>query len=114
MVTGPVVRTHSYPAGGAPSLATGHWMTPTVDWYKSSWYAREGKSWLQVVEGYYAPPLDGIWATAPFFHNGSVPTLDGVIDPEKHPAVWTSDMTADDYDLKRVGWIDKPGEFTTL
>ena len=22
--------------------------------------------------GYVAPPLDGIWATAPFFHNGSV------------------------------------------
>jgi mono/diheme cytochrome c family protein len=98
--------------GTDPSLATGHWMTPTVEWYSKSWYAREGKSWLQVVEGYYAPPLDGIWATAPFFHNGSVPTLDGVIDPKKRPALWTSDMTADDYDLQKVGWIDKPWEFT--
>ena len=26
-------------------------------------------------KGYQAPPLDGIWATAPYLHNGSVPTL---------------------------------------
>ena len=98
--------------GTDPSLATGHWMTPTKDWYNKSWYARDGRSWIEIVEGYYAPPLDGIWATAPFFHNGSVPTLDGVIDPKKRPALWTSDMTEDDYDLERVGWIDKPWEFT--
>lgn len=94
--------------GTDPSLAKGHWMAPTVDWYAESWYARDGKSWLEMVEGYYAPPLDGIWATAPFFHNGSVPTLDGVIDPKKRPAVWTSNMSADDYDLERVGWMSKP------
>jgi cytochrome c5 len=100
--------------GTDPSLATGHWMTPTVDWYAESWYAREGKSWIEITLGYYAPPLDGIWATAPFFHNGSVPTLDGVIDPDKRLAVWTSNMSEDDYDLERVGWMDKPfdGELT--
>jgi hypothetical protein len=27
-----------------------------------------------------APPLDGIWATAPFLHNGSVPTLEELLD----------------------------------
>ena len=26
-----------------------------------------------------APPLDGIWATAPYFHNGSVPTVYDVL-----------------------------------
>jgi hypothetical protein len=25
------------------------------------------------MTGYQAPPLDGIWATAPYLHNGSVP-----------------------------------------
>jgi mono/diheme cytochrome c family protein len=100
--------------GTDPSLATGHWMKPAEDWYAESWYARDGKSWVENVEGYYAPPLDGIWATAPFFHNGAVPTLDGVIDPAKRPAIWTSNMTADDYDLQRVGWTDKflDGELT--
>jgi mono/diheme cytochrome c family protein len=99
--------------GTDPSLATGHWMAPAKDWYSKSWYAREKKSWIEIVEGYYAPPLDGVWATAPFLHNGSVPTLDGVIDPKKRPVVWTSDMIHDDdYDFDRVGWKDKPGEVT--
>jgi hypothetical protein len=65
---------------------------------------------MEHTEGYYAPPLDGIWATAPFFHNGSVPTLDGVIDPSKRPAVWTSAFGDDGYDLDRVGWKDTPGQ----
>ncbi|MCV6588580.1 MAG: cytochrome c, partial [Marinobacterium sp.] len=30
---------------------------------------------LQAGAGYKARPLNGIWATAPFLHNGSVPTL---------------------------------------
>jgi len=30
---------------------------------------------LQAGQGYKARPLNGIWATAPFLHNGSVPTL---------------------------------------
>ena len=31
--------------------------------------------------GYKARPLDGIWATAPYFHNGSVPNLEQVLMP---------------------------------
>ena len=38
--------------------------------------------------GYLAPPLYGIWATAPYFHNGSVPDLWGVLTPEDRPALW--------------------------
>ena len=38
--------------------------------------------------GYMAPPLDGIWATAPFFHNGSVPTIEGVLNSKARPAIW--------------------------
>ena len=30
--------------------------------------------------GYQAPPLDGIWASAPYLHNGSVPTLHALLD----------------------------------
>jgi mono/diheme cytochrome c family protein len=36
--------------------------------------------------GYQAPPLDGIWATAPYFHNGSVPTAGRRRGPA--PAAW--------------------------
>jgi mono/diheme cytochrome c family protein len=107
--------------GTDPSLATHHWMAPiasaaatdggTMNWYAESWYSQGGGSSIQITEGYYAPPLDGIWATAPYFHNGSVPTLDAVIDPGKRLAVWTSSMSNDaDYDLQKVGWSDVPSE----
>lgn len=68
------------------------------------------KSWLvhygqdQVVidtKGYVAPPLDGIWATAPYLHNGSVPTLWHLLHPESRPAVWK--RTEDGYDRARIG-----------
>lgn len=62
--------------------------------YAKSWLTDYGKA-KSIVEpdGYVAPPLDGIWATAPYFHNGSVPTLAGVLAPSKRPAIWkrTSD-----------------------
>lgn len=37
-----------------------------------------------------APPLWGIWAAAPYFHNGSVPNIWGVLDPEggERPDIW--------------------------
>ena len=34
---------------------------------------------LQVGNGYKARPLNGVWATAPFLHNGSVPTVKDLI-----------------------------------
>ncbi|MEL6681923.1 MAG: hypothetical protein AAFQ09_04680 [Pseudomonadota bacterium] len=34
---------------------------------------------------YAAPPLDGIWASAPYLHNGSVPTLWHLLTPETRP-----------------------------
>ena len=37
--------------------------------------------WITTL-GYVARPLEGIWATAPYLHNGSVPTLDDLLKPE--------------------------------
>ena len=51
--------------------------------------------------GYVAPPLDGIWASAPYLHNGSVPTLWHLLHPAQRPAVWK--RTATGYDRARVG-----------
>ena len=76
--------------------------------YRESWFGEYGK--LEVVdepEGYVAPPLDGIWASAPYFHNGSVPTLWHLLHTDQRPAVWT--RTEDGYDQQRVGL-----EVTTL
>ena len=69
---------------------------------KSTWMSRYGAD--PVVEdpgGYVAPPLDGVWASAPYFHNGSVPTLAGVLSPETRPTIWR--RTEDGYDRDRVG-----------
>ena len=38
----------------------------------------------QQIAGYKPRPLEGVWATAPFLHNGSVPTLyQMLLPPEK-------------------------------
>ena len=69
---------------------------------KSTWMSRYGRD--PVVEdpgGYVAPPLDGVWASAPYFHNGSVPTLAGVLSPDDRPTLWR--RTEDGYDADRVG-----------
>jgi mono/diheme cytochrome c family protein len=38
------------------------------------------------VQGYVAPILSGLWMTAPYLHNGSVPTLWHFMHPESRPA----------------------------
>ena len=73
--------------------------------YAHSWFAHAGETGEQntitAPDGYVAPPLDGIWASSPYFHNGSVPTLWGVLRPKDRPAVWIRD--SDELDAKRVG-----------
>jgi mono/diheme cytochrome c family protein len=75
--------------------------------YNASWFAKEGGGKpVKATEGYQAPPLDGIWATAPYFHNGSVPTLDGVLNSTARPKVFTRGFGTSeaDYDTVNVGW----------
>lgn len=37
------------------------------------------------VQGYSAPSLSGVWLSAPYLHNGSVPTLWSLMNPELRP-----------------------------
>lgn len=73
-----------------------------TDWFAQSFFGETAR--LEPQAGYVAPPLDGIWATAPFFHNGSVPTLEAVLDSSKRPAFWTRTFDSKDYDPAAVGW----------
>ena len=71
--------------------------------YSSSWLGEYGQTSVKTRSGgYVPPPLDGILATAPYFHNGSVPTLYHVLFPDERPAVWKV-VDYDAYDEKRVG-----------
>ncbi len=38
--------------------------------------------------GYLAPPLYGVWATAPYLHNGSVPSVWEVLKPSDRHDIW--------------------------
>lgn len=71
--------------------------------YAESWLSHYGeKKILENPAGYVAPPLDGIWASAPYFHNGSVPTLESVLNPEKRPNLWKK--TSDRFNQQSVGY----------
>src|SRR5262249_11812542 len=52
--------------------------------YNESWFGQEKRPGVTgkvtATKGYQAPPLDGVWATAPYFHNGSVPTVYHVLN----------------------------------
>ena len=56
---------------------------------------------------YKARPLNGIWATAPFLHNGSVPTLYDLLLPEDtRPKKFSVGQL--EYDPKKIGFISDP------
>ena len=70
----------------------------------ASWF---GVPPFQSTGGYLSQPLVGIWARAPYFHNGSVPDLMAVLDPTKRPTRWRRVGTGgelSDYDVERVGF----------
>lgn len=70
--------------------------------YGVSWFAHYGdRPVVADPGGYVAPPLDGIWASAPYLHNGSVPTLWHLLHPAERPIVWL--RTENGYDTDRVG-----------
>jgi hypothetical protein len=83
-------------AGGARTLTIipaqeigtdGHrlamWSDAARDTYSNY---REGRDWgfrsFQNVEGYVAESLDGLWLRGPYLHNGSVPTLADLLEPQ--------------------------------
>jgi mono/diheme cytochrome c family protein len=73
--------------------------------YNATWIGRDFPVTAPKV-GYQAPPLDGVWATAPYFHNGSVPTLWHVLKSDERPDRYRRPATTglENYDAERVGW----------
>jgi mono/diheme cytochrome c family protein len=94
--------------GTDPTLATGaaQFADDYVRWFNDSFFGE--LSFLSPARGYVAPPLDGIWATAPFLHNGSVPTLAALLESPARPTYFTRTFDTDDYDEAAVGWRFTP------
>ncbi len=91
---------------------------PGADWCvpKGDWQARQEEYFRdtprRVAEGrhgYKADLLDGIWAQAPYLHNGSVPTLGQVICPTTRPARFVRGNVNYDEALVGFEWAAKPG-----
>ena len=80
-----------------------------VEWYNGSFYGEvtrfEPMDLETGVVGYMPPPLDGIWATAPFLHNGSVPSLAALLDSSQRPEAWRRvSYESTDFDQAALGW----------
>jgi cytochrome c5 len=89
------------------ALANVYFSNPNYHtWFNNSWF-NQGANAAQLLpnRGYVAPPLDGIWATAPYLHNGSVPTLEDLLNSVQRPAKWSRSFdNKADYDAVKVGW----------
>jgi mono/diheme cytochrome c family protein len=92
--------------GTDPLLAQTYLKYPEYHtWYNNSWYAQgPHKAELLPTDGYIAPPLDGVWATAPYLHNGSVPTIEDLLNSPQRPAFWKRSYDNADYDPAKLGW----------
>jgi hypothetical protein len=77
--------------------------------YADSWFADYGQQRTTIdPSGYVAPPLDGVWATAPYFHNGSVPTLWQVLNSDQRSVIWKHRREVEEdprslFDFEQVG-----------
>ena len=61
----------------------------------------------QQIAGYKPRPLEGVWATPPFLHNGSVPSIyQMLLPPEQRSKRFY--VGRRDYDAKHLGYVSEP------
>jgi mono/diheme cytochrome c family protein len=98
-------------AGGVPFPAA---VKPILDRLKARAFSDDGISaagqaamdanpviWRATGQ-YLARPLSGVWATAPYLHNGSVPTLWHLLHPAQRPAKFI--VGNREYDPAKIGY----------
>ncbi len=79
--------------------------TSFIDWFNKSWFTQTANpARIAPSAGYVAPPLDGVWITAPYLHNGSVPTIEAVLNSRLRPKYWSRDLDKPTYNYELVGW----------
>jgi hypothetical protein len=66
-----------------------------------------GQAVPEATGGYVAPPLTGVWATAPYLHNGSVPTLWHLMNASERPERF--EVGGHALDFERMGILGKLG-----
>ncbi|MES0491588.1 MAG: di-heme-cytochrome C peroxidase [Leptospirales bacterium] len=71
---------------------------------KRDLYSAYSPNCLRAESSYRTRPLNGVWATPPFLHNGSVPTLYDLLSPvsERPNTYYSGSMV---FDPKKVGYV---------
>ncbi len=84
------------------------WTDAARDAYQGYSYGRDwGFRHFHNHEGYVTAPLWGLWATGPYLHNGSVPTLADLLEPpEARPTAYLRGSEVLDAD--RGGFLSPP------
>ena len=100
LITEDVVGTDSF-------YNTANFNTPyVVNWFNKGWFGKaNSKAQLVPSKAYVAPPLTGVWITAPYLHNGSVPTLQALLNSSLRPKYWQKKPVAKTYDYVNVGVV---------
>jgi mono/diheme cytochrome c family protein len=73
-----------------------------IRWFNDSFYGADAEA--RPAAGYVAPPLDAVWATAPYLHNDSVPSLAALLDSRRRPTYWSHLPAPREYDRHALGW----------
>jgi mono/diheme cytochrome c family protein len=73
-----------------------------IRWFNQSFYGRGAQA--RPGPGYVAPPLDAVWATAPYLHNDSVPSIAALLDSSRRPTYWRHREAPREYDQETLGW----------
>jgi len=86
------------------------WTQQAADTYNNF---AEGYEWkfnnLRKTNGYVSVSLDGLWLRDPYLHNGSVPSLQDLLEtPENRPQVFYRGY--DVYDPEKVGFVSSGSE----
>ena len=99
LIPGSIIKTD-------PLLYTSNYSSPQfINWFNKSWFTTgDHPAQLVPYKGYIAPPLDGVWSTAPYLHNGSVPDLESLLNSKHRPKYWSRNFDKPEYNYDKIGW----------
>ena len=86
------------------------WCVPQGDWQArlDEYFRDTPRRVAEGTAGYKADMLHGIWAQAPYLHNGSVPTLGQLMCPSTRPRRFLRGNLYYDESLVGFEWADRP------
>ena len=86
------------------------WCVPKGDWNArlDEYFRDTPRRVVDHTSGYKADMLHGIWAQAPYLHNGSVPTLGQLLCPATRPVKFLRGNLHYDEALVGFEWADRP------